>query len=145
MSAKNRSRMLIGGVVLVVIAAIVCGLIAIGPPEYQRDRKLDQRRVKDLSLLFRYVSMYWHDNKKLPPDLGTLAKLPGFRLPKDPQTSKEYEYIPTGETTFELCAGFTLDTSADSQPNRFPDHENWLHGTGRTCFERHVKKASYED
>ena len=145
MNATNRSRMLVGGATLVIIAAIIAGLVAIGSPALQRDRKLDQRRVNDLSQLSRYVALYWNEKKQLPPDLDVLAELPGVRLPSDPQTGEKYEYTPTGKLTFKICAVFALDTAADPQTSYYPRTEKWLHGVGHTCFSRNVDKISEDD
>ncbi len=145
MNATNRARMLVGGSTLVIVTAVVAGLVAIGSPGLQRDRKLDQRRVSDLSQLSRHVAIYWNDKKELAPDLDALAELPGFRLPSDPQTGAKYEYAPTGTLTFKVCAVFALDTATDPQISYYPGTEKWLHGIGHTCFSRNVDKIPEDD
>ncbi|MGB0133959.1 hypothetical protein [Dokdonella sp.] len=142
MNPTTRNRMLVSGATLVVIITVVAGLVVIGPPSLQRERKLDQRRIFDLSQLVRQVTNYWKSNKKLPMNIDALAELPGFRIPSDPKTSTSYEYTPTGELTFKVCAVFALDTSEAPHTAYFPGSEEWLHGVGHTCFDRNVDKVS---
>ena len=145
MSASARARMLAGAATVVVIATVIAGLIAIGPPGLQRERKLDKRRVQDLTTLTRLLNVYWLAHLQIPPDLDTLAKSPGVRVPIDPQTGGNYEYITTGEKTYRLCAVFSQDTSAEPRADYFPIGEKWLHGAGRTCFDRDIDKVSEYD
>jgi hypothetical protein len=134
---------LIGAALVVVITTVVAGLMAIGPPGLQRERRLDQRRVKDLSALSRQVEIHWNRNRQLPADLGALAKLPGFRMPIDPDTGAFYDYIVTGTGTYRLCAVFALDTSTQPMDNSYS--QEWLHGAGPACFDRHVEGNSDKD
>lgn len=145
MSASVRARMLAGAATVVVIATLIAGLIAIGPPGLQRERKLDKRRVQDLTTLTRLFNVYWLAKLQLPPDLDTLAKSPGVRLPTDPQTGENYEFVKTGEKTYRICAVFSLDTSAEPRTDYYPTGERWLHGAGRTCFDRDINKAPEVD
>lgn len=142
MTSASRIRMLVGVATLVVITSVVVGLVALGSPTLQRDRKMDQQRTNDLSQLSQLVGVYWNENKKLPTDLVELAKLPGLRAPLDPQTGTAYEYTPTGELTYKVCADFALDTAVDPPPSYTPFATEWMHGIGHTCFNRNVVKAA---
>ena len=145
MNASVRARMLAGAATVAVIATLIAGLIAIGPPGLQRERKLDRRRVHDLVTLTRLLNVYWLAHLQLPPDLDTLAKSPGVRLPTDPLTGGNYEFMKTGEKTYRLCAVFSLDTSDEPRADYYPIGEKWLHGAGRTCFDRDINKVSEYD
>lgn len=145
MNANVRARVLAGAATAVVFATVVAGLIAIGPPELQRERKLDMRRVHDLVTLTRLLNVYSITNLRLPPDLDTLAKSPGVRVPTDPQTGAMYEFIATGDKTYRLCAVFSLDTSLEPRTEYYPIEDKWLHGAGRTCFDRDINKVSEYD
>ncbi len=142
MTSAGRIRMLVGVATLVVITSVVVGLVALGSPTLQRDRKMDQQRTNDLSQLAQLVGIYWKANNKLPTDLVELATLPGWRVPLDPQTAAAYEYSPTGELTYKICADFALDTAVDPPPPYTPFAAEWMHGVGHTCFNRSVVKAS---
>ena len=142
MTSASRMRMLVGIATLVVITSIVVGLVALGSPKLQRDRKMDQQRTNDLAQLSQLVGVYWNENTKLPTNLVELAKLPGLRAPLDPQTGATYEYKPTGELTYSVCAGFALDTAVDPPAPNARLAEEWMHGVGHTCFNRNVVKAS---
>lgn len=145
MNASLRARVLAGAATVVVTATVIAGLIAIGPPGLQRERKLDKRRVQDLTTLTRLLNVYWLAHLQIPPDLDALAKSPGVRVPTDPKTAKNYEYIATGEKTYRLCATFSQDTSAEPRADYLPIGEKWLHGVGRACFDRDIDKASEYD
>jgi hypothetical protein len=145
MNTRNGTRALVVGATVVVLAAVVAGLIAIGPPDVQRRRKLDERRVADLNSLSAQVKSYKDQHKQLPADLAALAGQPGRRLPVDPETGSAYEYAMTDEGTYRLCANFALDSADIPQPHFFPGGSDWPHGVGRTCFDRQVTKRSGSD
>lgn len=142
---RNGIRVLVAGVTLVVAAALIAGLIAIGPPDRVRKRRLDERRVADLNALSMYVKSYWEQHKQLPPDLVALAKQPGLRLPVDPETGASYEYAITHEGAYRLCAIFTLDSANQPEMRYYPITSDWPHGVGHSCFDRQVTNRASSD
>lgn len=122
---------------VVVLATIVTSILVTGTPSERRAAKLDERRVQDLIRLARAIDQYAASHDGLPANLATLAEKPGSRLDVgDPETKIAYEYAPTGERTYQLCAVFVTDTA------RTPTRSNadWDHGAGRQCFDRKVPK-----
>lgn len=131
-----------------VVIAIVAGFFLVGSPFAQRNIRLDQRRVEDLSnLQYRIVNL-WQSKESLPASLEELADpLGDATIPVDPLTAEPYEYRATGDLTFELCAVFQTEEGAeDIRPTpviQDPYGGNWNHGIGRTCFSRTIDPEIY--
>jgi hypothetical protein len=140
MNTRNRIRVLVGAATLVIVISVIAGLIAIGPPELQRKRKLDEQRLSDLANISQRVKFYSEQKKQLPPDISVLAKQPGVKLPIDPETGQAYEYSVTGENAYRLCATFTLDSADQKETRYYVGANEWPHGIGRTCFDRQIKE-----
>jgi hypothetical protein len=145
MNTRNRIRALLAGATLVIVAAVVAGLIAIGSPALQRKRKLDDQRVADLSSISQYVKYYWEQHKQLPADLAELGRQPGVRVPSDPETGAAFEYVITGTNAYRLCANFALDSADQEHRRYYSGTDDWPHGAGRGCFDRHATKSSGSD
>jgi len=117
------------GVILIVLATVIAGLVISGSPEEQRLLRTDDRRVTDLQQLSRSIERYYRDTEMLPSDLETL--LNGWAssgLPLDPETNQDYDYELESGRTYRLCADFALN----SRPNRQPDF--WSHAGGHQCY-----------
>ena len=117
------------GVILVVLAAVIAGLVVSGSPDEQRLLRSDGRRVTDLQQLSRSIERYYRDTEGLPPDLETL--LNGWAssgLPLDPETDQDYDYEIESSRTYRLCANYALDSRANRQA------EFWSHAGGHQCY-----------
>lgn len=119
-----------------VAAAIVAALVVLGPPREHRARRMDERRVDDLTSLGRATDLYWSRHGKLPANLGDLAPEPGWDLAtQDPETQQLYEYRVLGDDRYELCARF-------QQPSARPSPTFWSHPAGRHCFALEVREVT---
>ena len=120
-----------------VAAAIVAGLVLIGPPAAERSRRLDLIRVADLRQLARGVDLYWEREQTLPKSVETLATVPDalFRSTMDPSTGEPYSYRAMDGSRYELCATFEAEDGDGNYGDRF-----WSHGPGRKCFELDAEK-----
>lgn len=142
--AKEKESKLIGAMVsLAVIGSIVGGFFIIGSPMYQRDLRFDRERVSHLERLQSGIENYWQNKRELPAELRALEDpLYGFVVPYDPETGEVYSYAKTSALSFELCAVFTLpseERTAETLPRAIVyGPAFWVHGAGRTCFERTV-------
>ena len=58
--------------VLVVLGCIAYALTLTGSPGSQRDARLDDQRVSDLSIIALNIDLYWELNEKLPTDLDDM-------------------------------------------------------------------------
>ncbi len=123
-------------VVLVVGGAVTAGLILVGPPSEARLERLDARRVEDLQRLSRLIDVHWTKHGRLPPSLDEVASEPRAEAIKDPVTGQSYEFRPTGEKRYELCAGFDRRSHPAS---RGLGDAFWAHQAGRTCFPLEVR------
>lgn len=125
----NASKLIFGGVVVVVVTAIVVGLLISGSPAEQRMLRADDLRISHLQRLSRSIKNFFDSTESLPSDLEVL--LNGWttqEIPRDPETDQIYDYEIVDDRRFRLCAEFALD----SRPNRQPDF--WSHGSGNQCF-----------
>ena len=137
-------------IVAVVILTVLWGFAVIGSPFVQREKRFDEKRVQDLSMIQNYITNYWQNKEKLPVELNNLEDpLLGVTIPFDPETGEPYEYRVVSDLMFELCATFTTESedgpSAVPQiyPPRSQDY-NWQHGVGRVCFERTIDPDFFE-
>lgn len=150
--------------IILVVAAIVLGFMAVGSPAAQRAYRFDSQRVNDLGSLQSQVVYYWQTKEKLPTMISDLADpLSYYSVPTDPETESPYEYSVKGPLSFELCATFSRASRDDkgrgeygygggfamSRPvydMAYPiigDQDNWKHEEGRTCFVRTIDPDKY--
>lgn len=132
-------------VIVVVLLAIVYGFYVAGSPQNQRLVRLDDQKVSNLQMIQDRLVYYWQQKGSLPEALGDLNDpISGFSIPVDPQ-GQVYEYRPTGQRAFELCATFNLPSrdSGANIPAVYGINSNWQHGQGRTCFARTIDQALY--
>ena len=137
-------RNVVGVIAIAVVAvAVVGGLMRVGPPSVERERRLDERRVEDLRLIADAIDLHWTRSGSLPPSLDalpdTVASDASF---SDPASGQSYEYRALTESTFELCASFGTDELPPSL------EVFWSHPVGRHCFDlevREVKRDEDED
>ena len=125
----NTGTLGVVGIVVIVGAAIVAGLVISGSPTVQRQLREDASRVTDLQRLSRSVERYYRDTEMLPYDLDVL--LNGWasdEIPQDPVTDAAYAYEIDGSNRYRLCAEFALESEPGLQP------EFWEHSAGRYCF-----------
>jgi hypothetical protein len=140
----RRSMVLPAIVTAVVAASVIAAIVMLGGPSGQRQRKMDEVRVQNLTYLALSVNGYFIRHKVLPADLDALAKEPGYRISRlDPGTGKPYGYEILGATTYRLCAEFAGDSAADS-PESYNAYANvgWAHPQGHQCFDRDTDKSN---
>ncbi len=122
----------------VVAAAIIGGLILVGPPARERIRRLDDRRVEDLRALARAVDVYWTRQKSLPASLEELTAEEDFaRRTRDPETEALYEYRVLGDKEYELCAHFSR---AMNERETLLQPDFWDHPSGRWCYQLEARE-----
>jgi hypothetical protein len=125
------ARTVLGAIgIVLVIAVIGGGLYLVGNPADERTRRIDERRVQDLTMLRDAVLRYAGLQKRLPASLQDVRDLPDAAR-NDPVTGRPYAYRVTGDATYELCADFERPSQDDM--TRFADY-TWKHGAGRVCF-----------
>lgn len=136
-----------GGVLVAVVAVIVGGFFIMGSPAVQREVRLDQEQVNDLSMIQYQVVDFWQQNGRLPQELAELeSDITGFRVPTAPADREVYRYEVRGSNSFALCAIFARASDVYSQveaPSAYGIRGalSWEHEVGETCFERTIDPA----
>ena len=139
----------LGFVVIVVASATAAGLFFAGSPNLARNERFDNIRVGHLQQIESQIISYWQAKSALPKTLEDLKTidLSGASAPHDPQTEAMYEYQTTSANAFSLCANFTTVQNQNNHRGTYPDlynqTQNWDHGTGRVCFDRHIDPDVY--
>ena len=147
-----------------VVAAVAFGLVLLGPPAQERERRIDDRRVADLHGIAAATNLYWSRHSRLPASLDDLTAAPGLRInTRDPASSETYEYQALDSVRYEVCATFDRESlSVPGEPTTIPPavqlscqgchaatrirvddpvtrqfkpRDLWTHGTGRQCFQ----------
>lgn len=125
---------------LVVVLAVGWGFYLVGSPAARRKEHFDKQRLEDLQTIALAIeSMVVDLNNQgqlkgpLPQTLAEAAeRARNERLnPRDPETGEPYGYTVKDETTYELCATFSLERDSDSPVF-------WNHSAGRHCFTINV-------
>lgn len=129
----------------VIVAAIALAVVKMGGPGAQRQMRLDERRVQDLSRIVEELRIYFEAHKALPPDLTKLAEQPGLRLSiNDPDATAPYAYQPGQSGHFRLCARFATDTAQGPSQMRDPTPwlgKGWRHPAGDHCYDLDASAA----
>ncbi len=162
--AKLRKAFAAAGLVL-VLAAVVGGFIAVGSPWKQRAIRFDNQRLNDLTTIqSQIIYSYWSQKGSLPKTLADLNDpISSYMVPVDPATDAAYEYAAKGKLSFELCATFDLPSQDDkgrgaygaggginyasetvsSYPYPGGTADSWKHEAGRACFQRTIDPDKY--
>jgi hypothetical protein len=131
MTARVRKAFVVVAVAAVA-ASVLGGLLLLGSPRTERERRLDARRVADMRALASAVDLYWTRQGQLPSSLATLAQERGIQPNRvDPENGRPYDYRVVGENAYELCAQFARDASEEGRGRR---EDFWTHGSGLQCF-----------
>ena len=136
--ASKALRPLTAATIIAVTGGIAYALFLMGTPAQQRDLRLDNERISDLSNIASNIDQYWGLNDALPAQLSDLYG-PRYNLNRidDPETGTPYEYRALDgleSAEYELCAVFATDTA--ESPRRAAGYSDtaWVHGKGRVCF-----------
>ena len=150
-----------------VVAAVVVGLVLLGNPAQERERRIDDRRAADLHAIAAATDLYWTRHGRLPASLDELAAEPGLRVStSDPTSSETYGYRVLDDGRYEVCATFAEESGGptvslpimertcqgchapgspvaartdDEMAARVGLRDLWAHGSGRQCFEMRAR------
>lgn len=131
-----------GGRTLVVVAGVVIAItvtvaiMQMGAPGAQRQARIDERRVQDLSRIDAAIQAHARQRDALPGTLDGLEPAVHRSLALvDPETGTAYEYAVTGPQHYRLCAVFAVDSAGQPRGDAV---QGWAHPAGQHCFERRV-------
>ncbi|PIP63014.1 hypothetical protein COW98_00895 [Candidatus Roizmanbacteria bacterium CG22_combo_CG10-13_8_21_14_all_35_9] len=147
---NDKLKYFVWSISALVLAVIITGFFLIGSPQKERIARFDQQRVYNLQSIQSEIVNYWVNKRTLPQNFSVLEDpISGYKVPTDPETNSQYEYIIKGPDSFELCAIFG-SASSDSGNLKTPIavpagsyNQNWQHGAGITCFERTIDPQLY--
>jgi hypothetical protein len=154
LTGNRRNIWRIGATVL-VLGSIIAGFAALGSPATQRALRTDSQRVSDLESIQWQVINYWQQKGEVPESLEQARDpLSSWDMPTDPETEMPYEYVKTGNLSFNLCATFgrpspkAVDNQNFSRPMMdasigIKGSSNWQHEAGYKCFERTIDPEFY--
>ena len=146
-AGRGAHRVFIWTVAVIVVASVVTGFVVAGSPQSRRIARFDEQRVMDLQSIQWQIVSFWQGKTRLPTSLGELRNdISGYVAPTDPVSGTAYEYRTTGGQSFQLCAQFQTDTSAEKVPKSTASREwgqNWIHPAGRFCFQRTIDPQLY--
>lgn len=142
---KKRMRLLSIASISLVVFVVILGFWFSDSPFDKRSIKIDQERVQDLGNIQSAIYEDWRATGFLPTSLEEISD-PWFSEDTfyDPITGEMYEYNVLGESIFELCATFDMESSDHFgdyyYPRPYPGGDalsnNWNHTAGMNCFER---------
>lgn len=146
-----------------VVAAVAVGLVLLGNPARERERRIDDRRAADLHGIAAAADLYRTRHGRLPASLDELAAEPGLTInTRDPTSSETYGYRVLDDGRYEVCATFAVESGGptgstpilqrscqgchapgsplatrvdDPAAARLGLRDLWAHGSGRQCFE----------
>jgi len=125
----NAGRLALAGVIVVVVAAIVAGLVISGSPGEQRQLRADDARVTHMRQLSGAIQRFYRETRMLPPDLETLLNgWASSEIPQDPVTDEPYGYELVSPRSYRLCASFARPSTTDTL------QEFWSHEAGQQCY-----------
>ncbi|MEN9649574.1 MAG: hypothetical protein RL094_541 [Candidatus Parcubacteria bacterium] len=156
-SEPKKRKIFFGVVTAIIVASIVTGFALVGSPSTQREYRLDEQRVSDLTTIKWEIVNVYQQSGKLPATLADLNdSIRDYTIQTDPVTKLPYEYsvvqnvsTATSGPSFQLCATFARETrqqaknqlSSDVRELTSPD--NWKHGAGRVCFTKTIDPVRY--
>jgi hypothetical protein len=126
----------------IVAATLAAAFMTMDSPGQVRDRKLDQRRVRELDEIADAIERWQGEHDEWPASLAELAAQPGVSLAvRDPVSGAAYGYEAGTGSKYRLCAVFATDTAKrDPQRDMFGYFDQrWAHPAGRYCFDREVE------
>jgi hypothetical protein len=132
---KTEGRILPSLAVVMVAASVLWGLMIIGTPEQQREKKYDEKRIADLQGIAGSIDRYFTRHQSLPVHLDDLKKEPGSSIRKvDPKTAIAYTFTRRSADSYELCAEFSAESDEEIK-------SMWAHHAGHNCFQFTAKKV----
>ncbi|MEX2586458.1 MAG: hypothetical protein WD602_00495 [Actinomycetota bacterium] len=133
-----KNSKLVGIVATVLVAAaVIAGLFAVGSPNTARELRADDQRRQDLTELHFELSQHRINEGSLPDSLEELDSINrysrSFDPRRDPETGEFFEYTKLSDSQYEVCAVFNASIDDAEGYRGFSEIE---HDAGRNCYER---------
>ncbi len=136
---KIKSIFFIASLVLIVFA-LGLAVVNMESPQTTREKKIDEKILRDFDNINMNVNMYYNDNEKLPESLEQLKGDSDLnKYPNSTVSLEDIDYNKLSETEYELCADFKTSNLDDENTNlRYGI--NRLHDSGYQCLEQEFMK-----
>ncbi|SDD79029.1 hypothetical protein [Kordiimonas lacus] len=137
MQPSYSAKLFLGIAAALTLALVIVGTMLVRSPAEMKLVKMDQRRAQHLQQLAQSVRVFYRAEKALPQDLLALKERDDrLKLSVDPVTGRSYQYNLIGETSFELCATFSLSTLEGDRPMYGLIYDvDWRHPAGDYCYK----------
>ncbi len=135
----ERQSLFAGAVASILVAVVlVFGFVSLDTPAEVREQRIDDIQVNDLQNIQYSIEEYYRLNEVLPSDLKAVGEY------QPPEGRAAYTYHVVDATSYELCATFTTDNTAQRGMSTRPvpvfDMYSWEHGVGEECFTRRIER-----
>jgi hypothetical protein len=144
MTPERRSLLLGTIVAVVAIVVVIVGIVLFGSPVTRRQLRFDSVRVTNLQSIRSVLGTHetGKDPVALPQSLDEMLKRPDAWIQlseiRDPETKELYGFHRRSDTSYELCATFSLPSSAqptDTYSSTFGTLGTfWEHPAGMHCY-----------
>jgi len=149
-----QSRVMTALALFAVVAIIATSFSIIGLPWQARMYRLDAQKTADLQNISWQVVNYYQAKQKLPTTLADLNdSVSGYRVPTDPQSAAEYDYVASNKLSFRVCAHFNAPTQVmylNYVSTPYPisvsgaaDQGAWYHRAGYDCLYQTIDPEKY--
>ncbi len=126
---------------VIILGSIIWGFSVLGSPRTQRLYKYDEQKTNDLTNIQNEINNYYSQEGNLPATLDELNKN-YYSNHADPQSQKSYEYAPTSQNKYNICADFNKDSKQSGYGQTYPQG-SWTHPAGRYCFAQTINPNTY--
>ena len=127
---------------LVIIAAFVGALFVVESPSATRNRKMDEKIIRNFNQIDSAINNYYNENEKLPISMEVLQEEFNYINDKDlidPISKEKYEYNVIENRKYELCTVFRTSNSGEEASKGYYFDERWLHDAGKQCLSQKVR------
>ncbi|MEX0616426.1 MAG: hypothetical protein WD231_01270 [Candidatus Woykebacteria bacterium] len=131
----DRTKAIIVALILILVVGGIYFFNALNRSQ-SKAKQSDQQRINDIYNLKYAIENYYSQNGKLPATLSDTT-LSYYGYVADPKTGQPYQYQPTTDTYYKLCA--TFDTSSSENRGSYGSTDQpYYHPQGYYCFNLQI-------
>ena len=131
--------------ILVLVCILIWAFYIVKTPQYNRELRIDQKRINHVYQARRAVNMYYNSKQVLPNSMENLLKPESIKLRNKlsffiQSSKKKYfdlEYQVKTQTKYQICTLF-LHSSDQREAYKFlwenRNQKKWKHPSGKYCF-----------
>ena len=142
MNEKQTQRVLLLSMALLLVVVVGVSFSVTGGPSYNRKRRFDEERLRNLQNIHYQIESYRRVLKSLPAAIEALEERRGgyygYRIEdKDPESGLPYRFERNAGGGYRLCATFSLPASREEvrEMTWSGSGKQWAHPAGEHCFE----------